>query len=118
MNRTLTAVLLGAAAALASCQQTPPADQPAQAPAATAQPEAAQPTAPGKTEADARALVAAYIKTQRNAELYVPDSARVNDNGVTWQVLVPRRDWARRMPNAARFEVDKASGTVNSAPVK
>jgi hypothetical protein len=48
----------------------------------------------------------------------VPDSARVNDNEATWQVLVPRTDWANRMPNRARFEVDKQTGQVSSQPVK
>ena len=118
MNYSLTALLLSAALTLASCQQTPPADQSAQAPADTTAATVNPPAASGKTETEARAIVASYLKTQPNAELYVPDSARVNDNGATWQVLVPRRDWARRMPNSARFEVDKATGAVNSAPVK
>jgi hypothetical protein len=42
----------------------------------------------------------------------------VNDNVATWQVLVPRTVWAQRMPNRARFEVDKATGAVQTAPVK
>jgi hypothetical protein len=42
----------------------------------------------------------------------------VNDNEATWQVLVPRTDWAKRMPNRARFEVDKQTGQVSSQPVK
>jgi hypothetical protein len=50
--------------------------------------------------------------------LYVLDSARVNDNDASWQVLVPRTDWAQRMPNRARFEVNKTTGEVQTAPVK
>ncbi|MBD2722667.1 hypothetical protein [Hymenobacter armeniacus] len=113
MKPFLSALLLSAAATLAGCQQTPPANESPQAPAAAPQP----PTA-GKTEAEARTLVAAYVKTLPTPELYVTDSARVNDNGATWQVLVPRRDWARRMPNSARFEVQKETGAVSTAPVK
>jgi hypothetical protein len=118
MNHFLTALLLSAAATLASCQQTPPAQQPAQAPAETPASATTPPPAAGKTEAEACAIVAAHVNTLPNPELYISDSARVNDNDATWQVLVPRRDWARRMPNSARFEVDKATGAVNSAPVK
>jgi hypothetical protein len=62
--------------------------------------------------------VARHIQTLPNAALFVPDSARVNDNDATWQVLVPRTDWAGRMPNRARFEVNKQTGEVSSAPVK
>ncbi|UOQ96198.1 hypothetical protein MUN81_13145 [Hymenobacter sp. 5317J-9] len=113
MKPFLSCLLVGAAATLSNCQQTPPADQPTQAPVAVAP----TPTA-GLTEADARAKVATYVKTMPNPELYVTDSARVNDNGATWQVLVPRRDWARRMPNSARFEVQKETGAVSTAPVK
>lgn len=100
---------------LASCQPTATSNSPAQA--ATA----AQPTRPSSgalTEAAARAAVGEYLRTQANAALYVLDSARVNDNESSWQVLVPRTDWAGRMPNRARFEVDKASGAVQTAPVK
>ncbi len=70
------------------------------------------------TEAAARAAVARHIQALPNAALFVPDSTRVNDNDATWQVLVPRTDWAGRMPNRARFEVDKQTGEVHSAPVK
>lgn len=103
---------LGAALLLAGCQPGPPADTAAQAPV-----EVTPPAAP-KTAAQARTLTAAYIQALPAAALYVPDSARVNDNGATWQVLVPRRDWARRMPNRARFEVDKATGEVSAGAVK
>ena len=107
---------------LASCQSSAPAS--ASAPA-TAAPDTTATTAPAAapaigapTEAAARAAVARHIQTLPNAALFVPDSARVNDNEATWQVLVPRTDWAGRMPNRARFEVDKQTGQVSSAPVK
>ncbi|TGE08239.1 hypothetical protein [Hymenobacter fodinae] len=66
----------------------------------------------------ARAAVAAYVKSQPNAALYQLDSARVMDVDTNWQVLVPRTDWAGRMPNAAAFEVDKKTGTVTTLKVK
>lgn len=111
MTRLITSLLLGAACLLAACQQTPPSA--ATVPAATAAAPTGAPTA-----ADARAAVASYVQSQPNAALYVVDSARVNDNEATWQVLVPRTDWAGRMPNGARFEVNKATGAVSTAPVK
>jgi hypothetical protein len=73
---------------------------------------------PAATEAAARAAVARYIQAQPNAALYVPDSARVVDVDTHWQVLVPRTDWAQRMPNRARFEADKQTGQVSTQPVK
>jgi hypothetical protein len=75
------------------------------------------PTTAATPEA-ARAAVARYLKGQPNAALYVPDSASVIDVDAHWQVLVPRTDWARRMPNKAAFEVDKATGEVVTRPVK
>ena len=116
MHKTLSLLLLGAACTLASCQQTPPGTA---APTTAETPAATAPAAPTQlSEADARAAVAKFIQTQPNAALFVVDSARVNDNEATWQVLVPRTDWARRMPNAARFEVDKATGAVSTGLVK
>ncbi len=111
MSKFLTLLLLSATVTCTSCQQTPPATS---TPAATTVP----PTAGAATEADARAAVGRYLQTQPNAALYVLDSARVNDNQASWQVLVPRADWAQRMPNRARFEVDKATGTVQTGAVK
>ncbi|WP_210520918.1 hypothetical protein [Hymenobacter terricola] len=118
MTKSSLILLLAAGSALAACQSTPKADTTSGAPVEAAQtpPASAQPGL--KTEAEARTAVAQYIQTQPNAALYIPDSARVNDNGATWQVLVPRTDWAGRMPNRARFEVDKATGTVNTGTVK
>ncbi len=112
MVKLLSLLLLGATCGLAGCQQTSPGT------AAPGEPKAVVPTATQLTEADARAAVAKFIQPQPNAALYVVDSARVNDNEATWQVLVPRTDWAQRMPNAARFEVDKATGAVSGGSVK
>ena len=83
-----------------------------------ATPADASSATPATTEAAARAAVARYIQAQPNAALYVPDSARVMDVDTHWQVLVPRTDWAQRMPNRARFEVDKQTGQVSTQPVK
>lgn len=122
MTKFLLPLLALGAGVLASCQPTPNAatstPPPAEAtPAATPPAEAAATTAV-TTEAGARAAVARHIQALPNAALYVPDSARVNDNAASWQVLVPRTDWAGRMPNRARFEVDKQTGQVSSQPVK
>jgi hypothetical protein len=111
MVKPLSYLLLSAACALASCQPTAPTT--ATPPAATA------PTATGAaTAAEARAAVGQYLQTQPAPALFVLDSARVNDNGPSWQVLVPRTDWAKRMPNSAHFEVDKATGKVSTGLVK
>ena len=108
-----------AAGTLAGCQSasSPAAETPATT-AAPAAPAATPMPTPIATEAAARAAVARHIQGLPNAALFVPDSARVNDNEATWQVLVPRTDWAGRMPNRARFEVDKQTGQVSGAPVK
>jgi hypothetical protein len=111
--RILPFLLLGGAAALASCQPTPSSPT-----SSMATPADASSATPAPTEAAARAAVARYIQTQPNAALYVPDSARVVDVDTHWQVLVPRTDWAQRMPNRARFEVDKQTGQVSTQPVK
>jgi hypothetical protein len=108
--------------ALAACQQ--PAQEAATETAATENPttEAATPAAAPSSavtdQAGARAAVARYLQGQPDARLYVVDSARVVDVDTHWQVLVPRTDWAQRMPNRARFEVDKVNGMVQSLPVK
>ena len=116
MFKTLASLLLGAAATLAGCQ--PKAETVQQAPVELAQP-APEGSLPGaKSEAMAMMQVSRYVGAQPNASLYVLDSARVNDNGTSWQILVPRTDWANRMPNRARFEVNKATGEVSAVPVK
>lgn len=119
MTKFRFSVLALAIGSLASCQPTPATTTPT-TPTAEAAPAApGVPTpAPAPTEAAARAAVARHIQALPNAALYVPDSARVNDNNASWQVLVPRTDWAGRMPNRARFEVDKQTGQVSSQPVK
>jgi hypothetical protein len=105
---------------LAGCHTSAPAISaaPPLADAPGMPPPAAAPAPGAPTEAAARAAVARHIQALPNAALFVPDSARVNDNDATWQVLVPRTDWAGRMPNRARFEVDKRTGEVSGAPVK
>ena len=112
MTTKLFSLLALGAGVLASCQPTP------NAATGTPPPAEAAATTAVTTEASARAAVARHIQALPNAALYVPDSARVNDNAASWQVLVPRTDWAGRMPNRARFEVDKQTGRVSSQPVK
>ena len=116
MLKPLTCFLLGLAGALAGCQ--PPADNAARAPVELAQPAPAGSLPGARSQAMALLQVARYLGSQPNADRFVLDSARVNDNGASWQVLVPRTDWAGRMPNRARFEVDKATGAVSPGPVK
>ncbi|MFD1467522.1 hypothetical protein ACFQ48_04735 [Hymenobacter caeli] len=111
MKNVLVAFL--GAAALAGCQHRP---------AATVSTPPGPPVAPAAgaaaTEAGARAAIGRYLQGQPNAALYVLDSARTADLGAYWQVLVPRTDWARRMPNRAAFEVDKQTGAVKNLLVK
>lgn len=101
MKPTLFA--LGLLGLLSGCQQQT-------APVATVQ--------PATTEAQARQAVQRYVQAQPNANLYLTDSASVLEVDNHWQVLVPRRDWADRMPNRAAFEVDKQTGEVSGMPVK
>jgi len=81
-------------------------------------PQAVPPTGAVASAAGAQAAVAYYLSQQPNRQLYVADSARVVDAGSHFQVLVPRTDWAGRLPNRAAFEVDKATGAVTTRPVK
>ena len=111
----LFVALCGVAATLASCHQTPATSA---SPPATPLAADAAPTPGAQTEPAARAAVARYIQALPNAALYVPDSARAVDVATHWQVLVPRTDWAKRLPNKAAFEVDKATGAVTVRPVK
>lgn len=109
----LSAALLGG---LAGCQSAtaPTTTAPATPTTGTTMP--APTTAP--TAELARAAVGRYLQGQPNAVLYVLDSASVVEADTHWQVLVPRTDWAKRMPNKAAFEVDKATGNVGILPVK
>ena len=107
--------------ALAGCQSATapttasPLDPPTEAtPSAISMPNGT----PAPTAEAARAAVVRYLQGQPNAARYVPDSASIVDVDAHWQVLVPRTDWAQRMPNKAAFEVDKATGTVRPLPVK
>lgn len=105
-------VLLAAVGSISSCQTSQPS-----------QPQTVNPTsqtAPtgAPTEAAARAAIALHLQQQSNKALYQLDSARVTDVDTHWQVMVPRTDWANRMPNAAAFEVDKQTGKVTTLMVK
>jgi hypothetical protein len=111
----LSAALL---VALASCQSaTAPTTAAPATPEAAATPPAMS-TAAAPTAGAARAAVGRYLQAQPNASLYVLDSASVVDVDTHWQVLVPRTDWAKRMPNKAAFEVEKSTGAVSTRPVK
>ncbi|QNP52360.1 hypothetical protein [Hymenobacter qilianensis] len=74
--------------------------------------------AAASTEAQARAAVVRFVMQQPNAALYQLDSARVLEVDDHWQILVPRTDWAGRMPNKAAFDVDKQTGAVSPLAVK
>ena len=97
--------------ALGACQSPKTAQQ-------AVDPAAVPPAGQVASEAAAKAAVAAYLRSQPNATLYVADSARVVDAGASYQVLVPRTDWAGRQPNRAAFDVNKATGTVTTRAVK
>jgi hypothetical protein len=105
-------LILALAAGFGSCQQNPTTSSNP----ATAEAPAAGPVA--DTEAGARAAVQRYLSGQSNANLYVLDSASFVEVNAQWQVLVPRTDWAGRMPNKAAFEVDKLTGEVRPLAVK
>ncbi|RAK65887.1 hypothetical protein [Hymenobacter edaphi] len=102
-----------AAGLLVGCQQTPATEQPP-----VVQNAPAPPATSAATEAEARAVLARYLQQQPNASLYVVDSARFVEVDALWQALVPRTDWARRMPNRAAFEIDKLTGEVRPLPVR
>jgi hypothetical protein len=121
MKNLLPTLLLGGACALGACDRSPKADTKLRGPVEIAQPApatAAEPALKVSTHEEARAAVAAYLKAQPNAALYVVDSANVVNVDTHFQVLVPRTDWKGRMPNRERFEVDKATGIVQGLPVK
>ncbi|GAB3832543.1 hypothetical protein [Hymenobacter jeollabukensis] len=102
-----------AASLLVGCQQTPTTENPPVVQNAPA------PTSTGAaTEADAHVALARYLQQQPEANLYVVDSARFVEVDALWQALVPRTDWAKRMPNRAAFEIDKLTGEVRPLPVR
>lgn len=104
--------------ALAGCRAVPTTTT-AHTTASTTATAAQMPTTPtAPTAAEARAAIDRYLQSQPDADLYVVDSARANDLGAYWQVLVPRTDWAKRVPNRAAFEVDKQTGAVKDLLVK
>lgn len=112
MRKSLSLVLLSAAlAGLNSCE-------PAQPVASTPSQQPVNATAAASTEARARAAVARFVEQQPNATLYQLDSARALEVNDHWQILVPRTDWAGRMPNKAAFDVDKQTGVVSPLAVK
>ncbi|UOQ74293.1 hypothetical protein [Hymenobacter cellulosilyticus] len=118
MKKALPFLLLGAAGLLGSCQQKPAADS-ATPPAS----EAIAPPAPAtgtavSTEAEARAAIGRHVQSLPNAKLFVVDSATAVEVDDHWQVMVPRTDWAKRMPNKAAFEVNKSTGAVKTLMVK
>lgn len=112
MNKTYFLLLmLGSGYGVGSCQQP-------QSDASTSEAVSATAPAGATTEAEARSAVAAYVQQQPNAALFELDSARFMDLDTLWQVMVPRTDWAKRMPNAAAFEVSKKTGRVTTLMVK
>jgi hypothetical protein len=76
------------------------------------------PASDATTEAGARATLARYLQQQPNAAVFQLASATVTDVDTKWQILVPRTDWAKVMPNAAAFEVDKKTGAVTVLRVR
>ncbi|QIL77527.1 hypothetical protein [Hymenobacter sp. HDW8] len=112
MHKSISLVVLSATlAGLYSCQ-------PGQPVTSTPSQQPANASAAASTEAQARAAVARFVEQQPNAALYQLDSARVLEVNDHWQILVPRTDWAGRMPNKAAFDVDKQTGTVSPLAVK
>jgi hypothetical protein len=115
--KKLIPFVAGVAGLLLGCQPAPTTTAtPAADVAAGATAPAAGPVA--GTEAGARSALRQYLTGQPNAALYVLDSASFVEVDAQWQVLVPRTDWAGRMPNRAAFEVDKLTGEVRPLKVK
>jgi hypothetical protein len=97
---------------LAGCQASQQGDP------ASAQSGLQQPASVSPTQSPALVAVANHVKMLPNAAVYQLDSATVADGELTWQVMVPRTDWAGRMPNASAFEVDKQTRKVTTLMVK
>lgn len=110
MKYFFVALLVDVLCFTSSCQSPPTsADEPSQA---------AISIAGAPTEATAKTLLSAYLQKQPQAALYQLDSMRILDVDTHWQVLVPRTDWAERMPNAAAFDIDKQSGRITTRQIK
>lgn len=106
MSKIILFLVLGYILVIYSCKQK------------TAQTTVAEGQVPVLTEAEALLTVKSFLQEEPDAELYIIDSARIIDTDTHWQILVPRTDWANRMPNRAAFEVDKGTGKVSIRPVK
>ena len=124
MMKTIPALLLGLGCILGSCQRTQdttgtPATTDAMATDSAAAPTAStMPDTAANTEAAARTAVRDYVQELPDRAVYQLDSASVVESDAQFQVLVPRTDWAGRMPNKAAFNVDKQTGVVTVQPVK
>ncbi|TGE25725.1 hypothetical protein E5K00_11195 [Hymenobacter aquaticus] len=112
MLKALSCLLIGALCAT-SCQQTPGNDTSMLPTSAETMTDTGAATADG-----ARSAVRRYVQELPNGNLFVLDSATALEVDDHWQVLVPRTDWAGRMPNKAGFEVDKKTGAVKTLMVK
>lgn len=109
MQRTL-ALFLGFIAGLSGCQ-SPPTTTSEGLPSSSI-------STPAYTEGAAKAAVARYVLGLPNAPLYELNHSRAVEVDTYWQVLVPRTDWAMRMPNSAAFNVDKSTGSVRVLSMK
>ncbi|PJJ58867.1 hypothetical protein [Hymenobacter chitinivorans] len=118
MKKVLPFLLLGAAGLFGSCQQKPATDSATPPTADTIAPPAPATGTAVSTEAEARTAIGRYVQGLPNAKLFVVDSATAFEVDDHWQVLVPRTDWAGRMPNKAAFEVNKSTGAVKTLMVK
>jgi hypothetical protein len=107
MSKTLILLMLGCLLLMYSCQQ-----KQSETIATEGQPGKM------KTEAEALNAIRSFLQEKPDAGLYLLDSAQVIDTDTHWQILVPRKDWANRMPNRAAFEVDKLTGNVSIRPLK
>jgi len=122
--KAFPALLLALACTLGSCQRPetstdmPATNSDALATDSVAAPDATMAAASVSTEAAARTAVRDYVQELPNRVVYQVDSASVVDADAQFQVLVPRTDWAGRMPNKAAFNVDKQTGVVTVQPVK
>ena len=117
MMTRLPLLLLSLACALGSCQRTETTPDTAATPNPTTATAAVSATSVGTATA-ARTVVQSYVQALPNHALYQVDSASIVESDAQFQVLVPRIDWAGRMPNKAAFNVDKQTGTVTEQPVK